>query len=159
MPSWADLRPSRMARQLNIIWAYTFDPRTRQFVGRLAGNRITEGFGKSFRGARLEELHPPENLPTIYEVLHRVVDTPAVYKSGGVLFRKGNVCGIGERIILPLGRDTADGVIGASDYALAPDTGKSETLLLQGNETLWFPVFPHQAHHQDQQPLKIAASG
>ncbi|MBN9587833.1 MAG: hypothetical protein BGN85_08455 [Alphaproteobacteria bacterium 64-11] len=140
MPRWGDLRPSQIARQLNIVWAYKFDPATRQFTGRLAGNRITEGFGKNFRGARLEDLHPPASLPLIYEHMLRVVETPAVYKSSGTLFRKGAVRGVGERIILPLGNGAVDGVIGVSDYELAPDTGKDDSIELQGNDILWFPV-------------------
>jgi hypothetical protein len=140
MPRWSDLRPSQIARQLNIVWAYKFDPETRQFTGRLAGNRITEGFGKNFRGARLEDLHPPEYLPRVYEHMLQVVETPAVYKSGGTLFRKGSVRGIGERIILPLGNGVVDGVIGASDYELAPDTGTDDSIELQGNGIIWFSV-------------------
>jgi hypothetical protein len=140
MPRWSDLRPSQIARQLNIVWAYKFEPDTRKFIGRLAGNRITEGFGKNFRGVPLEDLHPSENLPLIYCHMLRVVETPAIYKSSGTLFRKGPVRGVGERIMLPLGNGAGDGVIGASDYELAPDTGSGESVELQGNGILWFPV-------------------
>ena len=42
MPSWGELRPAAMARQLPLIWSYRFDRSTGEFTGRLAGNRITE---------------------------------------------------------------------------------------------------------------------
>lgn len=140
MPRWSELRPSSIARQLNIVWAYKFDPVTKQFIGRLAGNRITEGFGKSFRGTRLEDLHPAEYLPRIYRHMLQVVETPAMYKSSGTLFRKGAVRGVGERIMLPLGGATVDGVIGASDYELEPDPGRDESIELQGNNVIWIPI-------------------
>jgi hypothetical protein len=156
MPKWADLRPSRMARQLNIIWAYTFDPRTRQFVGRLAGNRITEGFGKNFRGARLEDLHAPAQLPQIYAHMLRVVETPAVYKSGGTLFRKGMMRGVGERIMLPLGSGLADGIIGISDYELVPDTDSGESIELQENDIVWVPLRPPPSDDHGRSPRRAA---
>jgi len=122
------------------VWIYKYDPQTGQFTGRLAGNRITEGFGKNFRGARLEDLHSPEDLPRIYRHMLRVVETPAVYKCGGTLFRKGPVRGVGERIMLPLGNGAADGVIGATDYELAPDTGTDDTIHILGNDITWFSI-------------------
>lgn len=140
MPTWSQLKPSGIARQLNIVWAYRFDPGSREFIGRLAGNRITEGFGKSFRGARLEDLHSPEQLPRIYRHMLQVVETPAIYKSSGTLFRKGVIRGVGERVILPLGSGAADGMIGASDYEFVPDNGTDDVLELQGNNIVWVPV-------------------
>lgn len=140
MPQWSHLKPSSIARQLSIVWIYRFDLKTRQFIGRLAGNRITEGFGKSFRGALLEDLHPADLLPLIYKQMLRVVEEPAVYVASGKLFRKGAVCGIGERIMLPLGRDVGDGIIGATDYELAPDTGRDEQVRVAGNNIRWIPI-------------------
>lgn len=142
MPKWTDLRPSQMARQLSIIWAYKFDSRTLQFTGRLAGNRITEGYGKNFRGTRLEDLHPPKLLPRIYEDMLRVVETPCAYKSSGTLFRKGLVRGVGERLALPLGDGRADGLIGATDYELVPDSDSGDTVALEGNDIIWTPILP-----------------
>lgn len=140
MPKWSQLRPSSMARQLNIVWAYKFDNGSREFIGRLAGNRITEGFGKNFRGTRLKDLHPADQLPRIYEHMLRVVETPAIYKCSGTLFRKGAVRGVGERVALPLGNGVVDGLLGASDYELVPDAGASDTVELLGENINWIPI-------------------
>lgn len=140
MPTWAQLKPASMARQLGIIWAYKYDPRNGKFTGRLAGNRITEGYGKNFRGARLEDLHPPAALPRIYRHMRHVVEAPAIYKSSGTLFRKDGVRGVGERIMLPLGNGIVDGVIGASDYELAPDTDVHDGIELVCDNLAWYPV-------------------
>src|SRR4051812_11899663 len=53
MPCWRQLQPSRMAKQLPIIWAFKYDPETRQFLGRLAGTRVTQLMDRSFRGQGL----------------------------------------------------------------------------------------------------------
>jgi hypothetical protein len=118
MPSWQQLRPSHIAAQLPIIWVYKSDRATQQFTGRLAGDRIARSFGKSFRGIRLDQVHPPETLPHMYEIMKRVVDGPYMYRYSGRLFRQGDRVAIGERIGLPLSGDGvhADGIIGASDY-------------------------------------------
>lgn len=118
MPSWQQLKPSRIAAQLPIVWAYKYDRVTEQFTGRLAGDRITRSLGKSFRGIRLEDVHPPTTLPHMYRTLKRGVDTPQLYHFRGVLFRQRDRVATGERIGLPLSSDgvNVDGIIGASDY-------------------------------------------
>lgn len=65
MPSWDELRPAAMAKQLPIVWSYKFDRSTGEFTGRLAGDRITEVFGKSLRGMRPRDFHPPEAGPWV----------------------------------------------------------------------------------------------
>src|SRR5271157_976920 len=56
MPSWDDIRPSQITAELPIIWSYKYDRTAEVFTGRLAGNRIEEVFGKSFRGSPMAEL-------------------------------------------------------------------------------------------------------
>ena len=118
MPSWQQLSPARMARQLPIIWVYKYDAAGSHFTGRLAGDVITRGFAKSFRGTRLEDLHPATTLPTVHAYMTRVVREPSLYMCRGVLFRQADRTGSGERIMLPLAGDGVhgDGVLGASDY-------------------------------------------
>jgi hypothetical protein len=120
MPSFKALRPSAIAAQLPIIWIYSYDRETRRFTGRLAGDRIAQGFGKSFRGIALEDVHTPESFQMVHGVLSRVVQEPAGFRSGGTLFYQDGKTGIGERIILPLSDDgvQGDGILGASDYTM-----------------------------------------
>jgi len=146
MPAWEDLRPSQLSAQLSLIWAFKYDRSTGQFTGRLAGNRITQGFGKSFRGLPMQDLHPPEAYPRLHGYMTRIVLGPAAFRSAGKLFRRNDCVVEGERIILPLASDGihGDGVLGASDYPFRhPGTGPIE--LLAGTED-WFPVSIGPSH-------------
>jgi hypothetical protein len=117
MPAWSDLSPAVMAPHLGLIWAFRYDRSTREFTARLAGNRMMVGFGKSFRGTPLHELHPPHFLPRAQAALTRVVSEPACCRTSGPLFSADGRTTSGERIVLPLGANgEADGVFGASDY-------------------------------------------
>ena len=118
MPSWEQLRPSEISAQLNFIWAYRYDPGTGKFTGRLASERITRGFGKSFRGLAMEDAHPAKSLPRVSVVMSRIVREPAIYRNIGKLFKRGDHIVDGERLILPLSNDgtLSDGVLGISDY-------------------------------------------
>ena len=142
MPSWQDLRPSRIAAQLPIVWVYKYDRQTQQFTGRLAGDRITRYCGKNFRGIQLEELHPPEILPRAYAHMKRLVEEPALYHCAGTLFRQRERTGVGERIILPLAGDGvhADGVIGASDYDYALPNPGYAPIEIMGEDIHWFSL-------------------
>jgi hypothetical protein len=118
LPSWEMLRPSVIAPHLSLIWAFKYDRQTVQFTGRLASERISQGFGKSFRGLPLQEAHPPENYSIVQDYMTRIVSQPAAYRSSGPLFRQLSRVTEGERIILPLASNGihSDGVLGASDY-------------------------------------------
>src|SRR5579872_2909944 len=59
MPAWSDLSPSGLAPHFKRLWAFKYDPVGGDFTARLAGTRAMVGFGKSFRGTPLKELHPP----------------------------------------------------------------------------------------------------
>ena len=140
IPSWEHLRPAQLSAQLSMIWAFKYDRSTGQFTGRLAGNRITQGFGKNFRGVSMQDLHPPDLFPVIHRHMTRIVLEPAAYRGAGQLFRQGSRIVEGERIILPLASDGvhADGVLGASDYHYPhPTPGPVELLSdIEG----WCPV-------------------
>ncbi len=118
MPSWSDLNPGRMRPQLGLIWAFKYDRGSGNFTARLAGNRIMVGFGKSFRGTPLKDLHPPDIFHWAHAGLTRIVSEPACYRSSGELFKASGKAVEGERVVLPLGTDEAggDGALGASDF-------------------------------------------
>jgi hypothetical protein len=137
IPAWSDLDPSAMARQLGIIWSWTYDPTSEEFTGRLAGERIEAVFGKSFRRKRMSEIFPPHQYRAIYGRHRRVVEEPCLCWGIGRVFIHLDRYGSGERIIMPLGSDglRADGVLGATIYE---SFGKAEAGDAEYNERVVF---------------------
>jgi hypothetical protein len=145
LPSWEMLRPSEIAPHLSMVWAYKYDRQTGTFTGRLAGQRISQGFGKNFRGLPMQDAHPAENYPRVLDYMARIVSEPAAYRSSGALFRQLDRVIEGERIILPLAGDGVhcDGLLGASDYQhphLNPDDGP---IVLLSDIEDWCPMTLH----------------
>ena len=137
MPAWSDLSPSRLAPHFKRLWAFKYDRAAGDFTARLAGNRAMVGFGKSFRGTPLKDLHPPHIFELAQAHMTKVVTEPAFYHCTGKLFRAGNQEFEGERLMLPLasdGRD-GDGVLGATDYLSGPVTG---SVVLMVGKIEWF---------------------
>jgi hypothetical protein len=141
MPAWSDICPAKIREQLPIVWSYRFDRSARTFTARLAGDRITQIFGKGFRGLPLEEAHPPEAYPAIYALCERVVSEPALYRRQGHIFEQLGRAGAGERIMLPLSADGihTDGIFGASEYRCHGAWEESATQATSDVEE-WFAV-------------------
>ena len=142
MPSWQRLKPSHIAQHLSIVWAYRFDRINRQFIGRLAGDRISECFGKNFRGARLQDIHPPHGFEISHAAMSKVALTPAIYLNRGPLFAYMGRVVPGERLMLPLASDgrTCDGVLGASQYPKLPFIGKDAPVEVISDDEVWTPL-------------------
>jgi hypothetical protein len=118
MPGWSHIDPAAIARHLPMIWSWRYDRATDTFSGRLSGEAINEAFGKSLRGARMEEFFAPGQYERIFERHRRVVTEPCFAHGIGAVFIHADRYGEGERIILPLAEDgvTGDGIIGATLY-------------------------------------------
>lgn len=142
MPSWSDLRPSSIAPHLTRVWSFKYDRVTGAFTSRLAGNQITFGFGVSFRGTPLQEIHPPQIFEEVQERLTRLVLGPCVYRTFGELFRQGDHVTCGERIVLPLATDweNGDGALGASDYPMPPQAVQRRKVELIHDFEEWFSL-------------------
>jgi hypothetical protein len=142
MPSWSELSPATMAPHLGMVWAFKYDRKTGDFIARLAGNRMMIGFGKSFRGTPLKELHQPKSLGRAHAILMRVVSEPVCYRSRGQLFKADGRLVEGERIMLPLGTDETgvDGALGASDYDGSFVVKAAREIELLEDDVRWFPV-------------------
>jgi hypothetical protein len=128
MPGWNDIQPMKIANQLAIVWSYSYDLVADAFTGRLAGLRIEQKFGKSFRGTPMEDLYPEKDFARLFARAKRVVCDPAFYRGKGMVFRHLDQIGSGERIMLPLAADGVhgDGLIGATDYRLVYDVTGDE---------------------------------
>ncbi|HTW35771.1 MAG TPA: PAS domain-containing protein [Rhizomicrobium sp.] len=118
MPGWDNLNPAAIKAQLAIIWSWRFDPVSRQFIGRLAGERIESVLGMSVRGTPMSEVFARHDYAMALARHTRVVTEPAFYRGHGLVFRHLDRFDIGERIILPLADDGehADGIIGATEF-------------------------------------------
>lgn len=118
MPGWGNIRPSKIAAQLPLLWTYRYDPVTDSFTGRLAGDQIEQVFGKSFRGTPMAEIYSSSDYPRLFQRTKRVTIEPAFFLGKGTVFRHVDRYGEGERIILPLAEDGihGDGVIGGTVY-------------------------------------------
>ena len=116
MPRWTDIKPSRIAAHLSLVWSFKYDAAQDVFTGRLVGERIARHIGKDFRGLSLADAYPAEALPWVGAMFKRVVNEPALYAYAGPLFHQMGQPHAGERILLPLSEDgvTADGVLGAT---------------------------------------------
>jgi len=133
-PTWSDIKPRQISEVLPIVWAYTYDEQNDAFVGRIAGDRIIQTFGKSFRGLPLAEIQPPEAFPWVHQLLRRVATEVTAYRGTGRVFQQVDRYGYGERIIMPIGGSGGGGVLGATDYrpdfpiaGAAGPVGESET--------------------------------
>jgi hypothetical protein len=118
MPGWDNLKPSAIKEQLTIIWVWRFDSVSRQFVGRLAGERIESVLGVSIRGARMSEVFARHDYAKAFARHMRVMTEPACYRGHGLVFRHLDRFDMGERVILPLADDGehGDGILGATEF-------------------------------------------
>ena len=140
MPSRADLAPSAMAPHLTKIWAFKYDRAKDEFFARLAGNRIMIGFGQSFRGTPLKDLHKPDVYAKCPANQKRLIGEPAVYRGTGELFKIGGQIISGERIAFPLASDGyhGDGTIGAAEYDYKVHSRQDVELIHDIEE--WYPL-------------------
>ena len=123
MPSWEDIQPRAFAPYLGLVWAYKFDAKTQDFIGRLAGDTIDRAYGKSFRGLTLAQIHTPQDrYEAARAMLLRVVSEPAIFLGHGKIYKFDEEYRSGERIVLPLSGDglVGDGVFGATQAGDLP---------------------------------------
>ena len=123
MPSWEDLRPRAFAPYLPLVWAYKFDAKSQEFIGRLAGDRIARAYGKSFRGLTLAQIHTPQDRYEAARImLLRVISEPAIFFGRGRIYKLNEEYRSGERIVLPLSSNglVSDGVFGATEAGDLP---------------------------------------
>ncbi len=139
MPSWSDLKPSRIAAYLSNVWSFRYDFGADDFFGRLVGECIGRHIGKDFRGLRLADAYPPDAIGWARGVFRRVAREPALYAYAGAMFTQMDRSGEGERIILPLSSDgkTADGILGATILGALPNAPMT-LVLPRPQDERWF---------------------
>lgn len=159
MPSWDQLSPARIAPQLPLVWAYRYDWETDKFLGRLAGDKICQIFGKNIRGLSLAEIFPADAVDWTHRLYHRVVREPALYRSRGAVFSHLQRWGIGERVILPLSSDgiAGDGILGATDYHYLHPSAAAKARAEEETEQ-WFCLRPERLSADPTEPPQSVQS-
>lgn len=115
----SDLDIFHLPALIPCLFLYDYDPATRGFTLRVAGEEIRRLLPHSLPGTPLEQIMPPALLPVVQERYRRVCEEPAILHGIGRVFVNLGGSGVGERIVLPLAG--ADGrvnqMIGATIYA------------------------------------------
>jgi hypothetical protein len=122
VPTWEQIRPSAIQKQLPIIWSYRFDVERDDFMGRLAGNAITQIAGAQFKDAWMSDLRPPQLFPRALARTKRVITEPSFYRGLGLVYMTPSKKYYGERIAMPLANEamTCEGVFGATEFHAFP---------------------------------------
>jgi hypothetical protein len=138
MPGWQHIDPTAIARHLPLLWAWKYDRGTEKFTGRLSGEEINQVFGKSLRGAAMEDFFAPDQYEKIYQRHRRVVTEPSFAHGTGAVFIHAGRYGQGERIIMPLAADgqQGDGIIGATQYRYFTEPARP----LPREDVTFFPI-------------------
>ncbi|WP_300303190.1 PAS domain-containing protein [Ferrovibrio sp.] len=101
------------------LFLYDYDPATRGFTLRVAGEEIRRLLPNSLPGTPLEQIMPAAVLPVVLERYRRVCEEPAILHGAGRVFVNLGGSGVGERVVLPLAGE--DGqvrqMIGATIYS------------------------------------------
>jgi hypothetical protein len=143
MPGWRDIDPAAIRKQLPIVWSWRWDAALGSFIGRLAGEEIIAVLGTNTHGKRLAEVFRPDAWAAVEQRYRRVMEEPALMHSSGKVFLMSGGLGEGERIVLPLAADGAqgDGVIGATVYRLGGRTTAGKAAIDHHGEAIeFFPL-------------------
>jgi hypothetical protein len=143
-PTFSDLRPSVMAKQLPIIWCYRYDDALGEFVGRLAGNSIARAFDRPFKNAPMSHLQKNHGHVRFADRAKRVVSERIAFRGTGLMFKQNDRYAVGERIIFPILNDAgqADSILGATMHHF--DGFWSPGTVPQDEAEQWFSLDPQQ---------------
>src|SRR5258706_5625989 len=132
MPSWRDIDPLQLGPALPHMWSLRYDRVKQGFIGRLSGEEINAVFGKSLRQTPIEDFFAPLDVPWIHERCLRVIEKPCIIVVTGPVYAYTGNYGLGHRIMLPLGEDHGQGLIGdevmgVTTYNLHPPSLAADT--------------------------------
>jgi hypothetical protein len=122
------------------VWCYDYDIVDDDFIGRLAGQKITGVSNKPFKGTRLSELRPNDKYPRSLIRARRVVQEPALYRGQGLVYKTAESFGLGERIVMPLRQDGNHpaGIFGATEYRSIAEWNSFPSN--RGEDEQWFSL-------------------
>lgn len=120
VPSRADIDPIEIPWALP--WTFLMDyEHPSVFRYRLAGQQLTDVFGRNLKGCTLADVLSPEVLPSVIDRWMPLVEKRAVVCMKGLVYQAKDRLPIGERIMLPLA-DTdggpITGLVGITVYTL-----------------------------------------
>ena len=142
LPSWRDINPAAIKSHLPNVWCYDYDSVDDDFIGRLAGQKITGVSNKPFKGTRLSELRPNDKYPRSLIRARRVVLEPALYRGQGLVYKNAESFGLGERVVMPLRQDGNHpaGIFGATEYRSIAEWNSFSPNRDRGEDEQWFSL-------------------
>lgn len=111
VPSRADIDPIEIPWALP--WTFLMDyEHPNVFRYRLAGQELADVFGRNLKGCTLEDVLPPETLPSVTGRWMPLVETRAVICMKGLVYKAKDRLPVGERIMLPLAEEAGGPITG-----------------------------------------------
>jgi len=112
------LTQDNLAPYADKIWAFDINRSSGEITARFGGRTARFGFGQSFLGTPLRNLHEPHVFQVSQAIFTRVVSQPACCRWSGKLFKADDGVVKGERIMRQVGsnQENADGLLGATDF-------------------------------------------
>jgi hypothetical protein len=105
-----------MGASLALVWLMDYDPQTRRFRYRLAGDSVRENYDIPLVGRYMDETIPSEDYAPIGAYFERCVLERCIVVFSGRLYQERDRPGRGERVILPLFQEDGRpvGILGAT---------------------------------------------
>jgi hypothetical protein len=101
MPARRDIDPLEIPWALSKIFLIDFEP-PETFRYRLAGEEISDVFGKNLKGCTLQDILSPEGCERVTERWMNLVETRSIIAMKGLVYLPADRIPLGERILLPL---------------------------------------------------------
>lgn len=102
LPTLDAIDPVDLAPLLPTLWVAGWDDEARDFVYRLAGERVLQVFRRPIRHQPLGAIYSGPVAETLRERYKRICTEPAAYYGHGHIYGHVERYGIGERLVLPL---------------------------------------------------------
>lgn len=102
VPPRSALDPSDIHWALSAIWLMRFEPESKQFRYRLAGEDVQAIFSVSLAGKTFHDFLEQELADFLVEKFRRVIEEPAICHDIGPIYVNSDKQGEGERLVLPL---------------------------------------------------------
>lgn len=131
--------PAALRDSLPHVWIYRWNPESSTFICTLAGEAVSDAWGHSLIGKRLQDFARPEDAAVIEARYRDVLEVPGIQYSCRRVAPPGQAERAAERLIVPL--SDADGrpygVFGISLYRFDPVAAIDKPVLVNLDAVLY----------------------